>query len=120
MLRTGLVATGALVVLGLAAPVAADHRTSAPSPDALVIEGPTGSSLDLSLKLGPRGFRFASRLFGRDGYAGGAWLNGEARHDGFSVDGRLEHGGKTHQFKFDADLDAWLRRPGRAWGVSDL
>jgi hypothetical protein len=120
MLRPCLLATGTLVVLGLAAPVAAEHRTAAAAPDTSVIEGPAGSSLDVTLKLGPRGFRFASRLFGRDGYAGGAWLNGEARHDGFSVDGRLEHGGKSHQFKFDADLDEWRRRPGRAWGVTDL
>lgn len=119
MLRTLLVATGALVVLALAAPVDADHLT-APVPAGAAIAGPTGGSLDLSLKLGPSGFRFASRLFGRDGYAGGAWLSGEARRDGFSVDGRLEHGGKTHQFRLDADLDAWLRRPARAWGVTDL
>jgi hypothetical protein len=117
MLRTCLLATGALAVLGLAAPVAAEHRAA---PDTGVIEGRAGSSLDVTVKLGPRGFRFASRFFGRDGYAGGAWLNGEARRDGFRVDGRLEHGGKSHEFKFDADLDEWLRRPGRAWGVTDL
>jgi hypothetical protein len=117
MLRTCLLATGTLVVLGLAAPVAAEHRAA---PDTNVIEGPGGSSLDVTVKLGPSGFRFASRLFGRDGYAGGAWLNGEARRDGLSVDGRLEHGGKTHQFEFDADLDVWRRRPVRAWGVTDL
>jgi hypothetical protein len=119
MLTTLLVATGALLVLGLAAPADADNRT-APAPDSGAIERPPDGSLDVTLKLGPSGFRFASRLFGRDGYSGGAWLNGEARRDGFSVDGRLEHGGKTHQFKFDADLDAWVRRPARAWGVTDL
>jgi hypothetical protein len=107
-------------VLGLAAPVGADHRPAPPAPGGAAIEGPAGSSLDVTLKLGPTGFRFGSRIFGRDGYAGGAWLNGEARRDGFSVDGRLEHGGKTHQFKFNADLDEWLRRPVRAWGVTDL
>jgi hypothetical protein len=121
MLRTVLAAIGALVLLGLAAPAAAGHRSVPPAPAGGAIEGPAGSSLDLSLKLGPGGFRFASRLFGRDGYAGGAWRNGEARRDGFSLDGRVEHGGKTHQFKFDADLDEWLgRRPVRAWGVTDL
>jgi hypothetical protein len=114
MRRTCLVAAGALVVLGLAVPVSADQRTAPP------VASEEGSSLDVTLKLGPSGFRFASRLFGRHGYAGGAWLNGEARRDGFSVDGRLEHGGKTHQFKLDADLDEWLRRPTRAWGVTDL
>jgi hypothetical protein len=119
MLTTLLVATGALVTLALAAPVDADHLTALAS-DSAAIEGRAGDSLDVTLKLGPSGFRFASRLFGRHGYAGGAWLNGEARRDGFSVDGRLEHGGKTHQFKFDADLDAWVRRPARAWGVTDL
>ena len=80
----------------------------------------TSSSLDIDLKLGLRGFRFGSRIFGRDGYAGGAWLNGEMRPDGFSLDGRIERDGKAHNFKLNADIDEWLRRAVRAWGLTDL
>ena len=82
----------------------------------------TESSLDIDLKLGLNGFRFGSRLFGREGYAGGAWLNGETRPEGFSVDGRVERDGKAHNFKMNVDLDEWLRRAARWWtrGQTDL
>jgi hypothetical protein len=120
MLKTFLLVTGTLVVLGLAVPAAADHLAGAPPATGPALDEPADNSLDVNLKLGPNGFRFASRIFGRGGYAGGAWLNGEARRDGFSVDGRLEHGGKTHQFKFNADLDEWVRRAIRTWGATDL
>jgi hypothetical protein len=90
-------------------------------PDGTAVDAPKmPSSLDINLKLGLNGFRFGTRLFGRDGYAGGAWLNGETRPDGFSLDGRLEHGGKARNFKFNADIDEWVRRAVRAWGVTDL
>jgi hypothetical protein len=119
MLKTLMVATGAITVLLLTTTAGADHPGGSPASDGVAIDGPAGTSLDLSLKLGPRSFRFASRLFGRDGYAGGAWLNGEARSDGFSMDGRVEHGGKAHDFKLDADIDEWVRRAVRAWGVTE-
>lgn len=77
-------------------------------------------SLDIDLKLGLKSFRFGSRIFGKDGYAGGAWLNGEARPDGFSLDGRIERDGKARHFKFNADIDEWVRRPVRRWNVTDL
>ena len=80
----------------------------------------TESSLDIDLKLGPRSFRLGGRLFGRDGYAGGAWLNGEARRNGFSLDGRIERDGKAHNFKFNADIDEWTRRAIRWPGLTDL
>jgi len=70
----------------------------------------TETSLDINLKLGLNGFRLGSRLFGKDGLLGGAWLNGETRRDGFSLDGRVEHEGKGHNFKFNADIDEWLHR----------
>ncbi len=98
-----LLLIGALgTVLATTAPAVADH-----------------SSLDLELRLGSRGFRLGGRLVGREGYAGGAWLNGEARRDGFSLDGRVEHDGKTRTFKFDATIDEWLGRALR-WGITDL
>ncbi len=100
-------------VLATTVPAAADH-TSGGTADATI-----ESSLDLDVKLGPRGFRLGGRVFGREGYAGGAWLNGETRSDGFSLDGRVEHDGRARTFKFDATIDEWLRRAIR-WGVTDL
>jgi hypothetical protein len=100
-------------MLAITVPAVADHQ-SVPSGGTT-----TDSSLDIDLKLGPKGFRFGSRIVGREGYAGGAWLNAETRRDGFSVDGRVERDGKAHNFKFNADLDEWLRRAIH-WGVTDL
>ena len=133
--RLLMVAALAALVALLAAPrsAAADHDTTpspersaaldtTPSPErsaALDVPG-TEHSLDINPKLGLNGFRLGSRLFGRDGYAGGAWLNGEARRDGFSIDGRLERDGKAHNFKFNAEIDEWLRRAIRWWGALDL
>ncbi|HXD99475.1 MAG TPA: hypothetical protein VN646_23175 [Candidatus Acidoferrum sp.] len=105
---------GALgAVLVLTVPAFADHNGAPPA------DPRTESSLDLDLKLGPRTFRFGGRFFGRDGYLAGAWLNGETRGDGFSLDGRVEQDGKAHHFKFNVDIDEWLRRAIR-WGVTDL
>ena len=80
----------------------------------------TDGSLDIDLKLGLNGFRFGSRLFGREGYAGGAWLNGETRPEGFSLDGRVERDGKAHNFKMNIEIDEWLRRAARWWGLTTL
>jgi len=107
------------LVLALASPAYADHNGAPPiaraADDATerggTVEVPgTEHSLDINLKLGLNGFRLGSRLFGREGYLGGAWLNGETRKDGFSLDGRVEHDGKAHNFKFNADIDEWLSR----------
>ena len=101
-------------MLAVTAPAFADQTPGTP-------EGSTTeSSLDIDLKLGPRSFRLGGRLFGRDGYAGGAWLNGEARRNGFSLDGRIERDGKAHNFKFNADIDEWTRRAIRWPGLTDL
>ena len=120
---------GALVAAVLiAAPAWADHNAAAPAdsegergaraPGSMTTDG----SLDIDLKLGLKGFRFGSRLFGREGYAGGAWLNGETRPEGFSVDGRVEREGRAHNFKMNVELDEWLRRAARWWtrGASEL
>jgi len=122
-LTTVLVVGG--LVLALAAPARADHNGTPPAMSAVEIvpklEVPgTETSLDINLKLGLNGFRLGSRLFGKDGLLGGAWLNGETRRDGFSLDGRVEHEGKAHNFKFNADIDEWLRRAIRWWGAMDL
>jgi hypothetical protein len=111
-----LAALAAMVMV--TAPARADLVTE---PEGAEVETPNGSSsLDIDLKLGLKSFRFGSRVFGRDGYAGGAWLNGETRPDGFSVDGRVERDGKAHNFKLNADIDEWLRRAVRWWSVTDL
>jgi hypothetical protein len=132
MMSRILIAAGLLVVIAIALPVDAEHNSApAPERDATLSVAPaperdatlsvpgTEHTLDLNLKLGLNGFRLGSRLFGRDGYAGGAWLNGETRKDGFSLDGRIEHDGKAHNFKFNADIDEWLRRAIRWWGAMD-
>jgi len=112
-LTTVLVVGG--LVLALAAPARADHNGTPPAMSAVEIvpklDVPgTETSLDINLKLGLNGFRLGSRLFGKDGLLGGAWLNGETRRDGFSLDGRVEHEGKAHNFKFNADIDEWMQR----------
>ena len=113
-----------LMGLGLialtAVPAAADHQALVQAEAG----GPPPSdraSLDVDLKLGLNGFRLGARLFGARGYSGGAWLNGETRPDGFSVDGRVERdGGKAWNFKLNADIDEALRRAARWWGLRDL
>ena len=53
---------GALGAILVTTPAAADHTKARPAP------GPeTESSLDLQLSLGPKSFRFGSRLLRRDG-----------------------------------------------------
>src|SRR5687767_11813623 len=82
----------AVTFIGLTAgTTTADHNSlvSTEAPAAV----PDRSSLDVDLKLGLNGFRLGARVFGDQGYTGGAWLNGETRPEGFSVDGRVERGG---------------------------
>ena len=114
MLKTVVVVVALVATLGSAAPVGADHAAGAPpgtSPDV---------SLDLKLRLGARGFHVGARLLGPEALSGGAWLDGQARDNGFRLRGGAEHGGASHDFTFDADLGDWLRRPRGAWGGSDL
>jgi hypothetical protein len=113
----------ALSVIGLTAvPSVADHKalvSTEPSDQA----APERSSVDVDLKLGVNSFRLGARVFGKGGYTGGGWINGETRPEGFSVDGRLEReGGKSWNFKLNADIDEALRRAMRWWGggLTDL
>jgi len=130
-MKTTLVLGALVAALVTAAPAWADHnRLVAPADaernanaDSAKPEGSTtDSTLDIDLKLGLKGFRLGGRLFGREGYAGGAWLNGETRAEGFSLDGRVERDGKAHNFKMNVELDEWLRRAARWWsrGLTDL
>ena len=136
-MRTVLIVSALLAMLVAAGSARADHKLlisdesqtdtgrsdfgakpEAPKPEGMKTE----SSVDIDLKLGVNGFRFGSRLFGREGYAGGAWLNGQTRPEGFSLDGRVERDGKAHNFKMNIELDEWLRRAARWWmrGQTDL
>ena len=124
MTSRGLAVAGLLGALAIASPAWADHN-GAPPPafsarelydekgtrlDVPSVPGNNETSLDINLKLGVNGFRLGGRMFGREGYLGGAWLNGETRKDGFSLDGRVEHEGKAHNFRFNADLDELMQR----------
>jgi hypothetical protein len=120
MIRAILNALSVVAVLTLPTPARAGDTVAPPVEDGVSIEGPAGTSLDVNLRLGADGFRLGGRVFDRGGYAGGAWLNAETRRDGFSLDGRLEHGGRAHNFRFNADLDAWVKRAWRLWGITDL
>ena len=130
-MKTTLVLGALAAALVTAAPAWADHNRLVAPPDAernadVESAKPEGSTtdgtLDIELKLGLNGFRLGGRLFGREGYAGGAWLNGETRAEGFSLDGRVERDGKAHNFKMNVELDEWLRRAARWWsrGLTDL
>jgi hypothetical protein len=101
-----------------AAPARADHNLLVASESAETT-APERSSLDVDLKLGWNSFRLGARVFGDQGYRGGAWVNGETRADGFSVDGRVERDGtgKAWNFKLNADIDEALRRAASVFGV---
>jgi hypothetical protein len=114
------------IVLGLtvltAAPSAAEHKALVSSEES-ASSAPERSSVDVDLKLGLNGFRIGGRLFGKEGYKGGAWLNGETRAEGFSVDARVEReDGKSWNFKLNADIDEMLRKAIKWWGggLTDL
>ena len=124
-MRTMLIFSALIAMLIAAGPARADHKlllppdepqaerpqTERPNPEATI----TGNSFDIDLRLGLDGFRLGGRLFGRDGYAGGAWLNGATRPEGFSVDGGVERDGKAHTFKMNIELDEWMRRAAAWW-----
>ncbi|HXG05150.1 MAG TPA: hypothetical protein VNO23_17270 [Candidatus Binatia bacterium] len=90
------------VLLGLAAalPVPASAESEA-------FLGPRSVDLEVSLRLRPDGFRLGGTLAGPTG-TWGAWLNGLARRDGFTLDGRVEEPGRALEFRLDAELRRWL------------
>lgn len=98
-MRAWMAALGLGLLLAVAVPAAAQTERE-----------PETRSLDIDLKLGLDFFRLGAKLFGPRGYAGGGWLNGQKRSDGFSLDGRLENDGRVYNFKFNADIDELLRR----------
>lgn len=123
-----------VVMLALAVPAFGEHETldcdndaphdvvaAAPDSDrpAAAPESARAASarqsrdLDIHLKVGRDRFNLGGRLFGPNGVAG-AWLNGQLRADGFSMDGRVQsEGGRAYTFKLNADVADWV--PLTAW-----
>ena len=102
----------AAVLVALPDPLRAEHLSlMAPAPAQAVtgIGGDASPTLDLGITLGRGGFRLGARIFSALGVYG-AWLNGQTRADGFSIDGRLQHPDRAFNFTFNADIDAWARR----------
>ena len=92
-------------------PAGAEHMTLVDPPTEASVKAPT-PSLDVDIKLGAQGFRIGGRLFGSSGVAG-AWLNGQIKPEGFSLDGRVQSDtGRAYNFKLDADVMDWLGRAG--------
>lgn len=112
-MRWGMTAIAvAILVASGAAPVLAEHMTLVtPVIDEagprVTTEGTPG--LDVDVSLGHDSFRVGARLFSGLGVYG-AWLNGQTRPDGFTVDGRVQHQDRTYNFKLNAEIDAWARR----------
>ncbi len=102
----------AVIVAGTTAPVVAEPvRGVTPETDegAGAVERRPSSTLDLGLRISRDGFRLGARLFGASGVYG-AWLNGQTRPDGFSLDGRVQNPDRAFDFTLNADIDAWARR----------
>jgi hypothetical protein len=74
------------------------------------VAGADTVNLDIDLKLGRDSFRVGGRVLGGQS-VWGAWLNGQVRDRGFSLDGRLQSDDKAYNFKLDADILDWLLRP---------
>jgi hypothetical protein len=79
---------------------AAGERKSRLTPSDLV---------DVDIKIGAGGFRLGARVFGESG-VWGAWVNGQSRPDGFTLDGRVQQPERAYNFKINADIDAWAKR----------
>ncbi len=94
-------------------PSVPQQRPTVPEPRLTVPElrPPAAASdgLDIDIKIGQDSFRLGARLFGATG-VWGAWVNGQSRKDGFTVDGRLQQPDRGYNFRLNADIDAWAKR----------
>jgi hypothetical protein len=112
----------AFVALAMSAvPARAEHMTlmgpdarGATTPEAEAVGEPksrlTPSDLfDVDIKVGAEGFRLGARVFGATG-VWGAWVNGQSRPDGFTLDGRVQQPDRGYNFRINADIDAWGKR----------
>ena len=93
-MRSGLIAAGLAVMLaGWLAPAWAEHGEKSGSVD-----------LTIDFRVGRDGFRLGGQLLGL-GHMYGAWLNGEVRPDGVSVDGRVQEGARAFNFTLNLGRD---------------
>jgi hypothetical protein len=106
----------AIAALAPAVPAVAEHMTALePRPESSEEGGASPArepvGLDLDLRVGADGFRLGGRVVGPRGVYG-AWLNGQLRRGGATLDGRLQGDARVYNFKLDTDgLDAlgrWL------------
>lgn len=104
-----LVAAFLVAGLALGAPPArAEHLTRQPDA-ARPAKERRALDVDLNMKLGSGGFRLGGRLSAPHGVWGG-WLDGKVRPDGFTLDGRVQAGERTRDFRLNADIGEWLLR----------
>ena len=111
-MRWGISVLAVVVVMAAASPVLAEHMTLAtPTPEAPIprVAPERTPTVDLGVTFGRDSFRLGARLFSALGVYG-AWLNGQTRPDGFSLDGRLQNPERSYNFKLNAEIDAWARR----------
>lgn len=99
MRRMIVSAVAIALAVALAVPARAEH-TGRPS---------TSMDLNVDLRLDRDGFRLGGQLFGLDAVYG-AWLNGQIRRDGLTLDGRVQDGGRAFNFKLNAEFTEWLLR----------
>jgi len=96
-MRNGLIAAGlAIMLAGWVAPASAEHGEKSSSVD-----------LNVDLRVNRDGFRLGGQLLGL-GHMYGAWLNGEVRPDGLSLDGRVQEGARAFTFKLNAEIARWF------------
>lgn len=97
LIVSAVVAVG--LTVALAGPVRAEHTGR-----------PAGSmDLNVDLRLDRDGFRLGGQLFGLESVYG-AWLNGQVRRDGLTLDGRVQDGARAFNFKLNAEITEWLLR----------
>ena len=107
----GALAT-AIVLMSGACPALAEHmRLVAPTADepAPRMTPERTTTVDLGVTFGRDSFRLGAQVFSALGVYG-AWLNGQTRPDGFSLDGRFQNLDRSYDFKLNAEIDAWGRR----------
>ena len=78
--------------------------------------GGPSKSVGIDLKIDGNGFRLGGRLSGSKGVSE-AWLNGQVRGDGATLDGRFQgHDGPARDFKLNLDLlPGWVGTAARLW-----
>jgi hypothetical protein len=117
-MTTSRLATGlALALLAAWAPAAgAEHNgrgepDAAPFPSAAPpVESPGPLDLDIKLRVDGDRFMLNGSFLGLTGLYR-AWLNGQRRPDGFSLNGRVEEPGRAPwSFRFEAEVPGWPAR----------